>query len=123
MKQVIILSALLLYFSGFSQIQTDMGGSFSFEYISTNTDGTLKYDVFFSYSNDTSWGGSGSTGFGFYKKSSQSTPYSNLSMTSVSGASQISTVCGLNLHNSTVYKQTIDLDPNSQYEFAHIQLN
>ena len=40
-------------------------------------------------------------------------------MTSVSGPSQISTVCGLNLHNSTVYKQTIDLDPNSQYEFAH----
>lgn len=119
MKQLITLSALLLYFSGFSQIQTDMGGSFSFEYISTNADGTLKYDVFFSYSNDTSWSGSGSTGFGFYKKSSQSTPYSNLSMTSVSGASQISTVCGLNLHNSTVYKQTIDLDPNSQYEFAH----
>ena len=119
MKKLLAASVFLqcLYLSG--QITTDFAGSFTFEYVSTNNDGTLTYNVDFSYSNDTSWSGGGTTSWGYYRKNTQSAPFDQLSMSAISYANQASSSCGANLFNNTIYRQTLDLDPNSQYEFVH----
>ena len=120
MKKIFATSVFLLSLCLSGQINTDFAGSFTFEYVSTNNDGTLTYNVDFSYSNDTSWGGGGTTSFGYYRKNSQSAPFDQLSMTAVSyTANPISSPCGANQFRSTIYRQTLDLDPNSQYEFVH----
>ena len=69
----LLLSVVLLSFSYVcsAQLQVDLGGAFSFEYVGLNTDGTVKYDVYFNYSSDSSWAGSTSTSFGRYRKVSQ----------------------------------------------------
>ena len=50
------------------QITTDLQVALHSNMLLPIHDGTLTYNVDFSYSNDTSWEGGGTTSFGYYKK-------------------------------------------------------
>ena len=117
----LLLSVVLLSFSYVcsAQLQVDLGGAFSFEYVGLNTDGTVKYDVYFNYSSDSGWAGSTSTSFGRYRKVSQAAPYPQVSMSSVLQVGKQSKCNDDYNYNRMRWKQTIDLDPYSQYEFVH----
>lgn len=51
-----------------AQYDVDLAGNFSYEYVSTNTDGTVKYNIKFHYAGDSSWTGMTTTTYGSYKK-------------------------------------------------------
>ena len=46
---------IFLLFSGvlYAQYDVDLAGNFSYEYVSTNTNGTVKYNIKFHYACDT----------------------------------------------------------------------
>ena len=117
----LLLSVVLLSFSYVcsAQLQVDLGGAFSFEYVGLNSDGTVKYDVYFNYSSDSSWSSSMTTSFGRYRKVSQAAPYPQVSMSSVLQVGKQSNCNDDYNYNRMRWKQTIDLDPYSQYEFVH----
>jgi hypothetical protein len=56
---------IFLLFSGvlYAQYDVDQAGNFSYEYVSTNTDGTVKYNIKFHYACDTAWTGMTTTTF------------------------------------------------------------
>ena len=102
-----------------AQYDVDLAGNFSYEYVSTNTDGTVKYNIKFHYAGDTSWTGMTTTTYGSYKKNSTPTPYPSLSMSTVQSGLMNSSPCGDHVFNKFTWQQTLDLDPYSQYEFVH----
>ena len=112
---------IFLLFSGvlYAQFDVDLAGNFSYEYVSTNTDGTVKYNIKFHYACDTAWTGMTTTTFGSYKKNSTPTPYPTLSMSTVQSGLMNSSPCGDHVFNKFTWQQTLDLDPYSQYEFVH----
>ena len=102
----------------FAQSDVLLAGNFSYEYLSTNTDGTVKYNIKFDLASDSSWTGTTAVN-GSYKKNSTPTPYPSLSMSIVQFTMNNISPCGDHVFNKFNWQQTLDLDPYSQYEFVH----
>lgn len=120
MKNIIAAFALLFSVAASGQYDVDLAGTFSYEYVSTNTDGTVKYNVKYHYAGDTAFFSSANNTYARYKKNSSSSIVS-MSMSSVvaSTTSMNTSPCGDHLYNRMTWEQTLDLDPNSQYEFVN----
>lgn len=120
MKNAIAAFALLFSVAASGQYDVDLAGNFSYEYVSTNTDGTVKYNVKYHYVCDTGFTGLTTNTFARYKKNSSSSIVS-MSMSSVVASTTLmnTSPCGDHLYNQMTWEQTLDLDPNSQYEFVN----